>query len=457
VSVIDVERGVVESRSIVVGSNMLQGIATVPGADVALFTLMRTKNLIPTSRLAQGWVITNGLGVVWPDGRVDQLLLDEPSDSLPDLMDVAVSPDGRRALVVSAGADQVAVVDIDKMLGLIRTASDRERAELLPNHMGKSAGFVVTRIPVGRNPRAVAYSPDGTLAYVANALDDTVTVLDTSANRAVRTIGLGGPSETTQIRWGERLFHDASNTFGRQFSCRSCHPDGHHNGLTFDIEADEVGLNPVDNRSLRGILDTPPFKWEGTNPSLHRQCGPRLAVFFTRLDPFTPDELDALVNYMSTIEQPPNRFRDPGGLTLAQRRGKAVFERTARNRGNPIPPLGRCSHCHSGAYRTNREKYQVSTMMWFDEHVNVDLEDLFQSSGRGELGVYYFVNADVSRKMLDVPHLRNIADGAPYLHNGAARTLEEIWTVFNIAERHGATGDLTRQQMNDLIAYLKAQ
>ncbi len=456
ISVIDVQRGVVTSRHLADGANMLEGIDYLPHADVALFTLMRTKNLIPTSRLAQGWVITNGLGVVWPDGRVDQILLDEPNESLPDLMDVAVSPDGRRALVVSAGADQVAVVDVPSMLEVITSASDRERAEVLPNHMGKSGEFIVARIAVGRNPRAVAYSPDGRYAYIANALDDSLTVLDTSANRVVRTIDLGGPTETTQLRWGEQLFHDAGNSFARQFSCRSCHPDGNHNGLTFDIEADEVGLNPVDNRSLRGIFDTPPFKWEGTNPSLRRQCGPRLAVFFTRLDPYTPDELDALVRYMCTIEQPPNRFRDPGGLTPAQRRGKAVFERTTQNDGSPMAPLGRCADCHNGAYFTDRSKHPVSTMMWFDEHVNVDLEDLFNADEFGELGLYYFVDVGVEPKVLDVPHLRNIADSPPYLHNGAAPTLEETWTRFNMVDRHGATADLTRQQMNDLIAYVKS-
>ena len=29
---------------------------------------------------------------------------------------------------------------------------------------------------------------------------------------------------------------------------------------------------------------------------------------------------------------------------------------------------------------------------------------------------------------VDVPHLNNIYDSAPYLHNGIADTLEEIWT-----------------------------
>jgi hypothetical protein len=198
-------------------------------------------------------------------------------------------------------------------------------------------------------------------------------------------------------------------------------------GITYDIEPDGIGVGPVDNRTLRGILDTDPFKWEGTNPSLSRQCGPRLAVFFTRIQPFTPDELEALVTYIATIPRPPNRFRPLGGdLTEAQRRGKAMFERTMTNDGRVIPPANRCVTCHFPPLFTDRSKRDVGTEMKFDRH-----------------GVF------------DVPHLNNIYGTAPYLHNGVAPTLEEIWTVFNPQDRHGVTNDMTKDQLNDLIEYLK--
>ncbi len=464
VTVLDVERGVVSARANVADANMLQGIAPVPGRNVALFTLMRTKNLVPITRIAQGWVITNGLGVLWPDGRVDQVLLDEPADSFPDPTDVAVTPDGRWALVTSGGANEVALVDIEKLLETIQGFTEQQRAEMLPNQLGMSSRFVVKRIAVGANPRGVAISRDGKSAYVANALDDSVTILalstegiDVDRGRVDGVISLGGPTELTELRRGERLFHSAEGTSGRQFSCRSCHPDGHVTGLTFDIESDGIGLSPVDNRSLRGIFDTPPFKWEGTNPSLRRQCGPRFALFFTRREPFPPEQLDAIARYMGTIEQPPNRYRQAEGLTLAQRRGKAIFERNLPNDGNPQSPQRQCSFCHSGAYQTDHGKFAVSTTMWFDAFVaDVDLGNLNNVEEYGELGSYLFIDAGMPAKILDSPHLRNIVDSPPYLHNGAAATLEEIWTRFNMTDRHGPAHDLTRQQFNDLIAYLKA-
>ena len=36
-----------------------------------------------------------------------------------------------------------------------------------------------------------------------------------------------------------------------------------------------------------------------------------------------------------------------------------------------------------------------------------------------------------------------------------AHTLEEIWTVYNPNDKHGVTNDLTKDQLNDLIEYIK--
>jgi cytochrome c peroxidase len=164
-----------------------------------------------------------------------------------------------------------------------------------------------------------------------------------------------------------------------------------------------------------------------------------------------------LLGIWGTIEQPPNRHRRAEGLTIAQRRGKAVFERTLPNDGSPLSPQRQCSFCHSGAYQTDHGQFAVSTTMWFDAFVpDVDLRDLFNADEFGELGSYLFIDAGMPAKVLDTPHLRNIVDSPPYLHNGAAATLEEIWTRFNMTDRHGPAADLTRQHLNDLIAYLKS-
>jgi YVTN family beta-propeller protein len=426
VTIIDTGRSVVDNRLMIPEANLVQGVDVAPSGEFALVTLIRTKNLVPMTRVPQGWVMTNGIGILWRNGRVDQLLLDEPDNYFADPTDIRITPDGRLAFVTGGGVDEVAVVDLERMRAVLGAAGAERRRDLLPNHLGVTTEFVERRIPVGRNPRGLAVSPDGRLVYVAEALDDSVAVIDVVQRRKLATIDLGGPEEITLTRKGERIFHSAEITYGREFSCHSCHPDGGVDAITYDIEPDGIGLNPVDNRTLRGILDTAPFKWTGKNPTISRQCGPRLAVFFTRIDPFTPDQVVALESYIRTIPRNPNRYRSGTELSPAQRRGKAVFERTVTNSGQVIPVELRCSGCHPAPYFTNRELVSVGTASRLDTH------DVF-----------------------DIPHLNNIYESAPYLHDGRAETLEEIWTRFNPNDEHGVTNDMTKDQLNDLIEYLK--
>ena len=227
VTVIDTERAVVDDRPTLPATNLLQGVAWHPSGKFALVTMLRTKNVIPMTRVLQGWTITNGLGIVWADGRTDQVLLDEPGLCFPDPIAVAMTPDGRRALVTSATSDRVAVVEIDKLLGIVERASEHDRQHRLPNHLGSAAAFVSAHIPTLRSPRGIVITPDGRTAYVANALDDSLSVIDVPGLRLGERIDLGGPREITPVRFGERLFHDAKITFRRQFSCHSCHPYGH--------------------------------------------------------------------------------------------------------------------------------------------------------------------------------------------------------------------------------------
>jgi hypothetical protein len=345
----------------------------------------------------------------------------------PDPADVAITPNGRLALVTSSGSNRIAVVDIPKLISMLEDATAFEREHVFPNHLGKPTEFVITHIPTEHSPRGIQITRDGKTAFIANALDDSLTVVDLEKLEAVRRIDFGGPKVITKVRHGERVFHSANISFRRQFSCHSCHPDGHIDGLTYDIEPDGIGISPVDNRTLRGILDTAPFKWEGTNPSLQRQCGPRLAVFFTRIQPFTPEELSALDNYICTIPRPPNRYRPLGAeLTDAQRRGKKMFERTMTNDGRIIPKGNRCATCHFPPLFTDRRRHDIGTKLSLDRESN-----------------------------FDTPHLNNIYDSAPYLHNGIAETLEEIWTRYNPDDKHGVTNDMTKDQLNDLIEYIK--
>jgi hypothetical protein len=198
-------------------------------------------------------------------------------------------------------------------------------------------------------------------------------------------------------------------------------------GASWDLEPDGFGKDIVDNRLLEDIKDTAPYKWNGGNPDLETECGPRTEKFFFRSQSYSREELGDLVAFIKAMPLRPNRYRLPNGeLTPAQDRGKAIFERTRGKNGQPIPENNQCPVCHSGPHYTNQQLADVGSGKWTDRS-----------------------------PLFDVPQLSNIALTAPYLHDGSAKSLEEIWTVFNPKDTHGLTNDLQKDELNDLIEYLK--
>ena len=188
------------------GANLLMGADWHPSGEFAITTLNRTKNLVPMTRLLQGWTITNGLAIVWRDGRVDQVLLDEPNLCFADPSDVKITPNGQYALVTSSGTDRVAVVDIPKMISMLESASEYEREHVFPNHLGKPTEFVLKHIETDESPRGVLIAPDGKTAFVTNALGDSLTAIDMERLESLGSIDLGGSKVISKVRYGERLF-----------------------------------------------------------------------------------------------------------------------------------------------------------------------------------------------------------------------------------------------------------
>jgi YVTN family beta-propeller protein len=421
---IDAAHQVVQSRVPVRNAAGIFHVALSRDGRLGIAAEMRPKNLVPLAHVEHGWAIGNSVTLFGDDiGAPIQLPLDqiERSFSLP--FGVAIAPDKSKAYISASGTDEIAVLDLRKLVA----AAKSPEAASLASDLSASARYVLARIPVGRNPRAVALSPDGAALYVANRLDDSITVIDTARAQAVATISLGGPSTLTAERRGERLFYSSKYAWNGQFGCANCHIDSTFDGLQWDLEPDGFGIDIVDNRQLEDIGGTAPYKWNGGNPDLQTECGPRTERFFFRSQGFRGQDLEDLATYVTSIPLRPNRYRLPNGeLTPAQERGKATFERTAKKDGAPIPEGNQCFVCHSGPYYTN-----------------LQLEDV----GTGK-------PTDRSPR-IDVPQLTNVVYSAPYLHDGSARTLEEIWTVFNPDDKHGVSNDLTKDELNDLIEYLK--
>ena len=421
---IDTEHQIVGARLPLKNVSGVFHIALSRDGKLGVATQLRPKNLIPLAHVEHGWAFGHSVALFGEDvGGVVQLPLDEIESFFSVPFGVAMAPDKSRLYISASGSDEIGIVDLRKMLAAARSPE----APRLANDLSASARYMVARVPVGRNPRSVALSPDGATLYVANRLDDTVSVLNTARAEVTATIKLGGSTVLTAERRGERLFYSSRFSWNHQFGCANCHLDSTFDGLQWDLEPDGFGVDIVDNRQLEDIGGTAPYKWNGGNPDLQTECGPRTERFFFRSQGIRGDDLEDLVRYIVAIPLRPNRYRLANGeLTAAQERGKAIFERTTKKNGTPIPAGNQCFVCHSGPYYTNQQLADVGTG---------------KSTDRSP--------------MIDVPQLTNVVYSAPYLHDGSARTLEEIWTVFNPNDKHGVSNDLTKDELNDLIEYLK--
>jgi YVTN family beta-propeller protein len=409
---------------------LMENISFTPSGDLALVTLIRPKHLIPTLQVERGWMMNHGFGVIEQkgDGRIIQLLIDEPQAYYPDPYDIVITKDGKKAFISSSGVNMITVIDIDSVRNLI-TESTPEMLSLWANHLGVSSHYVMKRIPTGANPKGLALSPDGKYLYVAEHLNDKIGVISTETLTRTGEINLGTSDRVTVLRRGRQLLNNAGRTFQNQYSCYTCHPDEHEDGLVYNMASKDMGRNVTNTQSLREIGDTPPFKWNGKNQTVYKQDGMRFSTVLTRTEQFPYDDLDAISAYiMRGNPYPPNlQFNPDGILNEVQLRGKKIFERTTDNFGREIPVNNRCVTCHPAPYYTNKQPFDVSTLAASDDSI-----------------------------LFDTPHLNNIFASPPYLHDGRAHTLEEIWTLYGKDDRHGVTGDMTKIELNELIEYLKS-
>jgi YVTN family beta-propeller protein len=429
ITVIDTARAVVSDRMALHGIAGVFHVAFSADGRLGAVAGYHPKNLVPLAHLEHGGAFAYTLTLFGADvGKPVEIPLDELERYASQPFGVVISPDKSRIYVTIGGSENVAVIDIPRLMRFLQS-HPRPQSGSFAYDLAASGNYVVARIPVGHNPRGLALTGDGRKLFVANRLEDTISVIDTRSNRVASTIAMAGPKTVNVLRHGEQTFYSARYSFQAQISCSSCHIDSTFDGLTWDLEPDGFGRDIVDNKMLEGVKNTDPYKWNGGNPNLPTECGPRTEKYFWRSEQYDNLTLADLTIYIRNMPTRPNRWKLPGReMTPAQERGRMLFVRAVDKFGKPIDEYNRCVYCHSGPKGTNQKLFDVGTRKPTD-----------------------------NGGLLKSPPLTEIALTAPYLHDGSARTLEEIWTVFNLEDKHGRTNDLTKDELNDLIEYLRTR
>ena len=410
-TVIDTKRQVVVGRRNLFSTVIGQHLAVSPDNRFVVVALELPKNLLPETQVYQGWMVTHGFAVaeVGREGRIAYFLLDEPNLYYADPYGIVFSPDGRRLYISSSGVDMVSVIDTSRLYQLLDAAgAARSAFRTMPSPPTRaiwdSARSTSSRVsPRSTIPKTLRFHPTaagctwrtGSRIRSRWSIPGRIRPSDSSASAVPRSV--------TELRRGERLFNYSSISFQKQLSCNTCHPEYHLDGLQYDIVAPEEGIGRIllDNRTMRGIAATGPYKWTGKNPSIARQDGPRAAQLFFRSHGFEPEDLQAAVRFIESIPLPPNRYRPADGRPNEfQRRGKTYFERAYTRDGRYIPVANRCVTCHPSPYYTDQQLHDVGSQTHIDD--------------TGEF---------------DTPQIGDIQETAPFLHDGRCYTLEEIWTV----------------------------
>jgi cytochrome c peroxidase len=226
-----------------------------------------------------------------------------------------------------------------------------------------------------------------------------------------RSIKLGPDKALTAVRQGEIFFHDAALCFQKWQSCSSCHPgNARVDALNWDLLNDGIG-NPKNTKSLLLSHRTPPSMGLGVRATAEDavRAGIRHIQFAVRPE----EDAVAIDEYLKSLKPVPSPYLVDGKLSARAQRGKVVFESAG------------CTSCHGTALHTDMMKYNIGTGKLLDKG-----------------------------KEFDTPSLVEVWRTAPYLHDGRAKTIVDVFKKHNPRDDHGETSGLTDQQLDDLAEYV---
>ncbi|MFT5466923.1 MAG: YVTN family beta-propeller protein [Verrucomicrobiales bacterium] len=265
------------------------------------------------------------------------------------------------------------------------------------------------RIQTGARPASILVDEWRDRLFVANQLDDLITVIDLKSEAVRATISLSpGTLPSAQAR-GEQLFFNARVSHDGWFSCHSCHTNGHTNGLVADTMGDGGFNSPKQIPSLFGLAETAPFGWLGGKESLADQLRSSIHTTMRNDHEALPEhDVEDLAAFLKTLS-PPTIPTPADAEAIA--RGSAVFQSQ------------KCDRCHSGKTLTTADVFDV------------DLPD--------ELG----------NREFNPPSLRGVGLRRRFFHDGRAKSLEAVFAEL----QHQLESPLSDLQIADLVAFLRSR
>jgi YVTN family beta-propeller protein len=411
--VIDTAKAEVAFRQSFESINIGHLHVSADGQRVYAPSMVYRQNPIDVRNIRLGWVLASRIGYIRMDkpARRFAIALDVPGKAMSDPYGIGLTADETWLACTSSGTHELLIYQLDRM-PFGDTPGPGDLVE--PRLAGDRKAF--GRVELGGRPMGLRVGRDGR-AFVANYLLNAVQVVDIEKRTLVRTIELGGPAEPSLARRGEAIFYDARHSLDQWYSCHSCHYEGGGNSVTMDTRNDGTIRTFKTVLPLYNVTRTAPWTWHGWQKDLRAAM---LKSFTDTMQGPKPseEEITAIIAYLETLKAPPSPHRQADArLSAAAERGQAVFRSEKAG----------CAHCHSGPLLTDGQIHDVGLG---------SPKDIYQG--------------------FNTPSLLGVHNKVRYLHNGRAKSLEEVLTEYHNPAKVTGLGELTAEERKDLIEYLKS-
>ena len=276
------------------------------------------------------------------------------------------------------------------------------------------------------------------------------------------------PMTPEKVALGRQLFFDERLSGDGSRSCYSCHvcEKGLTDGLAKSVGAFNKQL-PRSSPTLWNIGYHKEFYWDGRSPSLEKQAmaawtganmGAKADKIATRLNSLqgyraqfqkvfgadaTPDNIvKAIAAFERTIisgDTAWDRYRagNQSALNASATRGWNIFQAI------------KCTNCHDGVLLTDQQYHNVG--------IGMDQKE-------PDAGRFKVTNKPEDTGAFKTPTLRDIAESAPYFHDGSAATLEDAVDIMlgggkqnpYLDKKNLEKRNILPDQREDLLNFLRA-
>ena len=383
------------------GSNALRDICITPDGKYIYVSHNLGRFTVPTSQLQQGWMNTSAFSVIDVERQENMgaIVVDEPERGAAGIWSITCNENS--IFISHSGTHEVSVIDHKAMLRKFENYPNRNVLDYDLNFLHG----IRKRIPVnGNGPRSILLLNDKLI--ISTYFADILNIMDINTHKTT-AININSNRIETREQKGEKFFNDAMNCFQNWQSCNGCHPgDARMDAMNWDLMNDGVG-NSKNCKSLLFSHVTPPCMISGIRADAETavSAGFKFIQFF-ELD---EESLDCVNAYLRALEPVPSPYLINGELSDKAKEGRKVFERL------------RCDDCHNGPYFTDRKSYRIGKDVEF-------------------------------KQGWDTPTLREVWRTAPYLFDGRAETMQDVFEI----HKHGINKKVSKKEIEALTEYVNS-